>query len=159
NYDNFSKTEYSAFSITTGAVAGSLQYAKYGTNMSGGKSPWVLNQAGDVVMKMDATKPWIVASSWNVAQPPTTDAGKPNANPWSVAEVGDKAYIVFYNRSTIAVLDTSKAVDGGAPTKLIDVSALHQDGDSDGNVELTSAVYVPAHERVYVVLGNVDLNK
>src|SRR4051812_18526217 len=36
NYDNYSKTEYSAFSLTTGAVAGNLQYAKYGTNMSGG---------------------------------------------------------------------------------------------------------------------------
>src|SRR5437879_6336227 len=48
NYDNYSKTEYSVFSLTTGAIAGGLEYAKYGTNMSGGASPWVLNQAGDV---------------------------------------------------------------------------------------------------------------
>jgi hypothetical protein len=159
SYDNFSKTEYSAFSLTTGAIAGGLQYAKYGTNMSGGQSPWVLNQAADVVMKMDATSPWKVVSQWNVALPKQNDAGMPNANPWSVAETSTKAYVAFYNRNTIAVLDTTQPADGGAPAKLIDVSSLLQSDDSDGYVELTSAVYVPAHNRVYVVLGNIDLNK
>ena len=158
-YDNYSKTELSAFSLSSGKIAGGVQYAKFGTNVNGGVNPWLLNQAGDVVSKMDANEPWKVASSWSVALPKENDAGAAYSDPSAIAETSTKAYVALFNRNTIAVIDTTKTADGGAPTKLIDMSSLRQTADdTDGYVELTSAVYVAAHKRVYVVVGNTDLN-
>jgi hypothetical protein len=59
----------------------------------------------------------------------------------------------------IDVLDVSTNVDGGAPTKQIDLSSLLDPNDGDGVVDMTAAFFHPGRNRLYVLLGNVDRTK
>ena len=94
----------------------------------GTTAPWLLEQGVDVVARLDAAKPWLVDSSWNVAED-IPDVFS-NANPQAViVGAGDKAYVLPYLRNAISVIDTSSAVDGGLPLKTIDLSALVQAGE------------------------------
>ena len=118
---------------------------------------FLLETAPDTVVKLDRFALATVASSWNVALDDGADGGL-NADPVQVVEVApNKAYVLRYNRNKIAIIDPSSDADGGAPTASIDLSSLVQAGDGDGNVDMTSAFYVAATQRLYVVLGNVNL--
>lgn len=158
-FDSFNDSAYAVFDPTTGAALGSLTYAQFGTNLSSNASPWVLEQVNDLVLQMNPVQPWKVQSSWSVAEPPPEplEAGaEPYSDAFSVAEVGAKAYVALFTRDYIAVLDTSTAVDGGAPLKSIGLSELASDADVDHNLEAIAVFYDTTQSLVWVVLGNTD---
>jgi hypothetical protein len=158
SYNGSTQSELVAFGLSSKAVDGRLVYPGYvGTTYITPSAPWLLEQESDVVARLDTVDPWIVDSSWNVAQP-EPDAAYPNANPQAVVvATGSKAYVLPYNRNAISVLDTLSAVEGGIPSKLIDLGALVQPG-GDGTLEMTAGVYVPGKNLVYVLLANIDQN-
>lgn len=157
--EGYSKTSFTAYRMGDFSTAGVFEYSSYGTQVNGATSPWVLEGSNDRVHQMDPVEPWKVVSTWNVTTPKTSDGGFPSSNPSGVAEVGDKAYVTLFDRNLIAVLDRAKVSDGGAPTKLIDVSKWQQAADGDGHVDMSDVLYVPSQKRLYVLLGNIDLGK
>jgi hypothetical protein len=159
SYNSYAGTdpgELVAFDLASSSVAGRFEYTSAGTTYVGPTAPWLLEQGVDVVARLDGEKPWLVDSSWNVAQDiPDVDS---NANPQAViVGAGDKAYVLPYGRNAITVIDTASNVDGGLPLKTIDLSALVQAG-GDGTLEMTAGVYVPSKQRVYILLANVNQN-
>jgi hypothetical protein len=159
--NNTSTSELVAFNVTDHTVDGRFTYpSRYGLSSSRGSDPYLLEQTSDIVAKLDAKRPWEVVSSWSVAGNDAVDGGMPNANPATVV-VPDctKGYVLRFNRNKIAVIDTTKAVEAGAPESFLDLAPLLQPNDKDGFVEMTSALYVPSKKRIYVLLGNIDLTK
>lgn len=154
------ESELAAIALDTHSVDGLLRYkSAFGTTWGSG-DPFVLEQRGDIVGRLDPAAPWKLVSSWSVAGDDRKDGGLSYAEPAAIAEPRcGLAYVPRFNRNKVAVLDTSQIADGGAPTKYIDLAAMVQAGDEDGNVEATGAIYVPAHDRVYLLLGNVDIKK
>lgn len=131
-----------------------------GSVVANNREPFVVAQEADTVSRLDAKEPWKVVSSWSVRGADAVDGGKKNANPWTVVvPTCTKGYVVRFNRNQIAVLDTTETVTNGAPKKFIDLSSFVQPADSDGYVDMTNAVYVPAKKRLFVLLGNMDLKK
>ncbi len=155
-FAGYSRSEYAAFNLGTARADGHLQYASFGANMSTARSPWVLEQKNDLVMKLDPGRPWVPTASWSVASPPPDAGGFAYADSMSVAETATHAYVALYNRNSVAVLDTTASPDGGAPASRIDLSALVQAGDEDHSVEDSAALYDSATKRVWLVLQNVD---
>ncbi len=154
--------ELAAVNLETSMVDGRLAIAAPfgGTVATHNREPFVLAQETDVVSRLDPREPWKALSSWNVRGDDAVDGGRPNANPSSiVVPECSKGYVLRFNRNRIAVIDTSETVNGGTPKGWIDLSSQLQQGDEDGFVEMTSAIYVPAKKLVYVLLGNIDLKK
>ncbi|MBX3205994.1 MAG: hypothetical protein KF764_13060 [Labilithrix sp.] len=156
---NFTGSELAVVNLTTKAVDGRLSFdGGYGTTAAVGTDPYLLGGESDLVTRLDAREPWKAVASWNVRGDDKPAMGLDNANPVGVVQTAcDKAYVLRFNRDRIAVIDPSRPASG-APTKFIDLAPLKQAGDPDV-VEMTSAVYVPAKKRVYVLLGNSDLTK
>jgi hypothetical protein len=156
---NASQSELVAFGLQSKAVDGRLKYSDFiGTSYVTPSAPWLLEQGNDLVGLLDLQQPWVVQSSWNVAMNDFTDAGyaQPYSDPQAVVVGTDnKAYVLRYNRNLIAVIDTSRTVDAGAPIGSIDLSGEVQ-ANGDGYVEMTAGVYDPASQRVYVLLANIN---
>ncbi|MBX3198970.1 MAG: hypothetical protein KF894_12635 [Labilithrix sp.] len=152
-------SELAVVNLTTNAVDGRLPLdGGYGTTAAVGTDPYLLGGESDLVTRLDAREPWRAVATWNVRGNDKPATGLDNANPVGVVQTAcDKAYVLRFNRDRIAILDPSRPA-GGAPTKYIDLAPLKQAGDPDV-VEMTSAVYVPAKKRVYVLLGNADLTR
>jgi hypothetical protein len=151
-FDGYSDTQYSAFNVPAATVQGGLGYAQYGVNVSTNQAPWILEQANDLVLRMDPSAPWQPTYSWSLANvPQATTFG--NTDPFAVAEVGTKAYVLGYATDYIAVLDTSQAYDAGAPTKVI---ALVPDPDASGDLEAIALAYDASQSRIWVILGNAN---
>jgi hypothetical protein len=161
SYNGSSNSELVALNIGTGAVDGRLVYpSKFGTTYARGSSPFLLEQATDIVARLDDREPWKIVSTWNVRGSDGKDGGTPYADPAAVlVSAGNKAYVLRFNRNQIFVIDPSETADGGAPKKTIDLSSLVQAGDTDGIVEPVAGVYVASRKRLYVLLDNVDLSK
>ncbi len=159
--NNTTTSELSVFNIADRKVDGRYTYPGFiGLTSSRGTEPYLLQQATDIVARLDARRPWEVVSSWNVAGDDAVDGGQPNASPTSVIVPDcEKGYVLRFNRNKIAVIDTTKVAEAGAPERFIDLAPLVQPNDGDGFVEMTSALYVPSKKRIYVLLGNVDLKK
>lgn len=159
--NNMASSELVVFDVASKTVAGRLTYpSMLGLTMAVGADPYLMESATDVVAKLDANEPWKVLSTWNVAGDDKIDGGKSYANPAAVVvPTCENGYVVRYNRNKLAVLDTTKIADAGSPETFIDLASLVQPNDKDGFVNMTSAVYVPKHHRLYVLLGNNDLTK
>ncbi|HEY1960278.1 MAG TPA: hypothetical protein VGH28_31930 [Polyangiaceae bacterium] len=115
--------------------------------------------SADVVAKLAPGNPTSPIASWNVHLDDGFDGGEANANPVDIVETAPtKAYVLRYNRNRIAVIDPSQSADGGAPVSTIDLSALMQANDHDGHVDMTGAVFDASRNRLYVALGNIDIN-
>jgi hypothetical protein len=128
-----------------------------GIAMTSGKDTFLLETGPDLVARLDPSTYASVASSWSVALDDGVDGGL-DADPVQVVEVApNKAYVLRFNRNKIAIIDPSQSADAGAATSSIDLSTLVQSGDEDGNVDMTDAFYDANDQRLYVVLGNVDL--
>jgi hypothetical protein len=147
-------SETIALNLGTGAVDGRLPFNGFGTTFARGDDPWVMEQLIDVVAKLDRAQPWKPVSSWSVALNDKKDGGDTYADPSSVISAGNKAYVLRYTRNQIAVVDPSQTLDGGAPTKTIDLSSLVQAQDKDGLVDMTAGYYLSG--KLYVLLGNID---
>jgi hypothetical protein len=160
-YNGSSSSELVAFGLASKVVDGRMTYPdSLGTAYVGPTAPWLLEQTTDVVARLDGQKPWAVDSSWSVAMNDLTDAGFAQSYSDPVAVVVNalgKAYVLRYTRNLVAILDTTKSVDGGAPLGSIDLSSEVQ-AAGDGYVQPVAGVYVAAQSRVYVVLGNIDRN-
>jgi len=159
SYNGTSTSELVAFGLQSKAVDGRLIYPGFiGTTYVTPTSPWLMEQANDVVALLDPMQPWVIQSSWNVALNDETDSGfaEPFSNPDGVVVgAGSKAYVLRYTRNLIAVVDSSVVADGGAPLRTIDLSSQLQAG-GDGYVEMTAGWYDATHQRVYVLLGNIN---
>lgn len=154
--------ELAAVNLTTNMVDGRLVIpgAFGGSVLTNNKEPFVIAQESDTVHRLDPREPWKSTASWNVKGDDAVDGGQPNANPSAVAVPAcNKGYVLRFNRNKIAVIDTGEDVTGGAPKSFIDLTSQVQAADTDGIVEMTSAIYVPSKNRVFVLLGNVDLKK
>ena len=154
-------SEVAAINLSTNAVDGRLTYtSKFGTTWAKNEDPYVLAGETDVVSRLDPQQPWNVLSSWNIRGADGKDGGKENAQPVAIV-VPDckKGYVLRFNRNKIAVIDTTEAANGGAPKSYIDLSSLLDANDTDGLVEMTGALWVPAKNRIFVLLGNIDINK
>lgn len=157
NYYSLNKAELSAYNIADKKVDGRFAYPGFGTTSSLGSDPYVIEQANDLVVRMNAQRPWEPLSTWNVAGDDKADGGAPQAQPVAiVVPTCTKGYVLRFNRNKIAVIDTTKAADGGAPESFLDLSSLLQAEDTDGMVDMTAAVYVPSKKRIYVLLGGYD---
>jgi hypothetical protein len=148
-----------AFGLESKAVDGRLIYPGFiGTTYVTPTIPWLMEQANDVVARLDPLQPWVIQSSWNVALNDETDSGfaEPFSNPDGVVVgAGSKAYVLRYTRNLIAVIDSSSVADSGAPLRTIDLSGELQTG-GDGYVEMTAGWYDASNQRVYVLLGNIN---
>jgi hypothetical protein len=155
------ESELAVINLGTHAVDGRLGYASpFGTTSAANADPFLLAQRTDLVVRLDSKEPWEAVSSWSVAGDDAVDGGPDYAEPAAVAVPAcGKGYVVRFNRNQIAVIDTSQIADAGAPVKWIDLSPLVQASDSDGRVDMTGALWVAAHKRLYVLLGNVDINR
>jgi hypothetical protein len=154
-------SELAVVNMDTKAVEGRLAFdGGYGTTSSLGTEPYLLGGESDLVTRLDPREPWKPIASWDVHgdDEPPAGTGSRNANPVAVVPTScSKAYVLRFNRDKIAVIDQSQP-NGGVPTKYIDLGPLRQLGDPN-TVEMTSAVYVPAKKKVFVLLGNVDLTR
>lgn len=161
SYNGATNSELVALDPATGKVDGRHVYpARFGTTYARGATPFLLEQAIDVVARLDEREPWRVVSTWNVRGDDGKDGGATYADPAAVVVgAADKAYVLRFNRNQIFVIDPRETADGGAAKKTIDLSAFVQAGDSDGVVEPTSAVFVPSRKRLYVLLNGVDISK
>jgi hypothetical protein len=127
------------------------------TCTASGTAPFLLEQATDVVAKLNVINPWIVDSVWSMRLADGTDGGPMAAMPAQVVvDTPTQAYVLRYDRNDIAVIDEAEIGVGGPPLATIDLSPYLEPGDADGVVEMTAAVYVAATHRLYVVLGNVN---
>ena len=155
-----STSEVVAFNLGTKMVDGRFDFeAGTGQSFSFGTDPYVVEQGGDVVARMNAQRPWEAVAKWNVAGDDRTDGG-PNAQPVSVVVPScKKGYVLRFESNKIAVIDTNHTGDAGVPESYIDLSSLVQTDDKDGRVEMTSALYVPSKKLIYVLLGGWDRNK
>jgi hypothetical protein len=154
--------EMAAVNTLTNAVDGRLTIpGKFGGNVeTGNREPFVIAQEADTVFRLDSREPWKTTASWNVKGDDAIDGGKPNANPAAVAVPAcNKGYVLRFNRNKIAVIDTGEDVTNGTPKSFIDLTPQLQAADTDGIVEMTSAIWVESKKLVYVLLANVDLNK
>jgi hypothetical protein len=151
------KSELFAVNVATGTIDGTLTFPGFGTtDAQNTLFPFVLEQSNNVVARLDSSRPWVVDSSWNILND-APDGGLSYTNPYAVViGAGTKAYVLSYNRNDIAVIDTSQKVDGGPPTKTVDLSNLLQAG-GDSTVEMTEGIFVPP-STLYVVLGNINQN-
>lgn len=131
-----------------------------GSVLTNNREPFVVAQEADTVLRLDPKEPWKSTASWSVKGDDAIDGGKKNANPSAIAVPAcNKGYVLRFNRNKIAVIDTGEDVTNGTPKSFIDLSSHVQVADTDGIVEMTSAIYVPSKNRVYVLLANVDLKK
>lgn len=158
--NNATTSEVAAFNLVDKKVDGRFTFnGGLGQTSSLGADPYVVEQAGDLVARMNPQRPWEPVSTWSVAGSDAVDGGSPNAQPVGVVvPTCTTGYVLRFNRNSIAVIDTNKAGDGGAPESYLDLSSLVQAGDGDGLVDMTSAYYVASTKRIYVVLGNYDRN-
>ena len=153
-------SELVAVNLRTRTVDGKLAFPGFiGATYADGDDLWLLEQAVDVVAKMDRMEPWKIRGTYDVALGDRKDGGDPYSDPVAVvASAGTKAYVLRYTRNAIAVISPATEADGSAAIKSIDLSSLAFASDTDGLVEMTSAVYVAAKKRLYVTLANVDKN-
>jgi hypothetical protein len=156
--NNTTSSELVAVNLRTRAVDGRIGFPGFiGATYIDGEDPWLLQQAVDVVAKLDRDEPWKVRGTFDVKLTDKPDGGDSYADPIAVvASAGTKAYVLRYTRNAIAVIAPQTERDGAAPVKTIDLSSLVSPLDKDGLVEMTSAVYVAAKKRLYVTLANVD---
>jgi hypothetical protein len=156
--NNSNDSELAAFNLIDKKVDGRFAYPGFiGSTSSLGADPYVIEQANDVVARMNAQRPWEPLSTWNVAGNDAIDGGAPSAQPVGiVVPTCTKGYVLRFNRNKIAVVDTTKTADAGAPESYVDLTSLLQAGDTDGMIDMTAAVYVPSKKRIYVVVGNYD---
>ncbi|MGH7326757.1 MAG: hypothetical protein ACREJX_00265, partial [Polyangiaceae bacterium] len=121
NYSD--QSDMVALSTSTGGIDGVLNYpSKYGATSVSTDGPWVLEQATDLVQKLDPSAPWNGGSTWSVLG--ADDGGFPNANPYKViAGPAGKDYILRFNRNEVAVIDSTQTGTNLAPTKFIDLSS------------------------------------
>jgi hypothetical protein len=162
SYSTTAQSQLDVFGLRSATVDGQLSYSgAAGTVVTTNSSPWLLEQASEVVVRLDPIQPWIVRSSWNVANGAmgnTADAGfsTPYSDPDAVlVTTGTQAYVLLGNRNHVAVIDTSMDVDGGAPSATIDLSGQVQAG-GDGVVEMVAGYFDPVSNDAYVLLGNVN---
>jgi hypothetical protein len=159
SYNGTTSSELVAFGLQSKAVDGRLVYPGFiGTTYANPSNPWLLEQASDLVARLDPIHPWVVQSSWNVALNDESDAGfaSPYSDPVAVViGAGAKAYVLRYTRNLIAVIDSSQDVDAGIPLKTIDLSGQLQ-AAGDGYVEMTAGYFDANSSRVYVLLGNIN---
>lgn len=153
------QSEIVAFNLADKKVDGRFGFpGSLGASSSFGTDPYVVEQAKDVVARMNAQRPWEAIASWNVQGDDAKDGGDPNAQPIAIiVPACTNGYVLRFNRNKIAVIDTNKNVaDGGAVESYVDLTSLVQAEDKDGLVDMTSAVYVASKKRIYVLLGNYD---
>jgi hypothetical protein len=158
SYNGSSQSELVVVDVGSRAVSGRLSYPGYiGTTYVGATSPWLLEQAQDIVAALDPLQPWLVRGSWNVSLADAIDGGAPSSDPVAVViAAGTKAYVLRYTRNEIAVIDTSHGgADGATAMGSIDLSAEVQ-ANGDGFVEMTAGAYDPGRGRVYVLLANIN---
>ncbi len=157
---NGATSEVAAFNLASKTVDGRFGFkASTGQTFSFGTDPYVVEQGADIVARMNAQRPWEPISTWNVAGDDRVDGG-PNAQPVAVVVPScGKGYVLRFESNKIAVIDTTKSADGGAPASYIDLSSLVQTEDTDGRVEMTSALYIPSKKLIYVLLGGWDKTK
>jgi hypothetical protein len=157
---NGGSSEVAAFNLGGKTVDGRFGFAGgTGQTFSFGTDPYVVEQGKDLVARMNAQRPWEAIATWNVAGDDRKDGG-PNAQPVAVVVPScAKGYVLRFESNKIAVIDTTKAGEAGAPESYIDLSSLVQPNDTDGRVEMTSALYVPSKKLIYVLLGGWDKTK
>lgn len=154
------ESEMIAYSLAAKAVDGRLDYAGFigMTFVDSLGRAFLLEQSSDRVVELDPLAPWKERASWDVRLTDRADGGAPNADPVMVVPTTPgKAYVIRYNRNQIAVIDDTLKADASAPIKTIDLSAFKEPGDTDTSVDPVGAAYVGG--KLYVLLGNVDLNK
>ncbi len=156
--NNASASELVAVNLRTRAVDGRLGFPGFiGATYADGEDLWLLEQAVDVVAKLDRAEPWKVRGTFDVKLSDRVDGGDSYSDPLAVvASAGTKAYVLRYTRNAIAVIAPRTEGDAAQPVKSIDLSGLVAPLDRDRVVEMTSAVFVAAKKRLYVTLANVD---
>jgi hypothetical protein len=156
---NRSSSEVVAFDLTSKKADGEFTWmGSLGQTSSLGTDPYVVEQSNDVVIRMNAQRPWEPIASWSVAGDDRKDGG-PNAQPVNiVVPTCGRGYVLRFESNKIAIINTDQVGDGGGPTSYVDLSSLVQPNDKDGRVEMTSALYVPSKKLIYVLLGNWDKN-
>lgn len=160
-FNGVSSSELVVLDRASGRVEGRLAFPGFlGTTYVTEEGPFLLEQAADVVARLDPAEPWKVTATYGVALQDRPDGGDGYANPSAVVvPAAGKAYVLRYTRNQIAVLDLAAGGDAAAPTKTIDLSAFVHAEDSDGVVEPTAATWVPELGKVFVLLGRVDRKK
>jgi hypothetical protein len=154
------KGELTSFAVASKTVASHLALPGFQETQKSGADLFLLGEsATDTVAKLDPATGTNVLASWNVALSDAVDGGESYADPVQIVEVApNKAYVLRFNRNRIAIIDPSQQADAGAPTGSVDLSSLLQANDHDTHVDMTGAVFDATRKRLYVVLGNIDIN-
>lgn len=162
--NNTASSELVAFNLETRTVDGRMTFDGFIGTVSPFKAspsdPYLLEQATDLVARLDAKEPWRAVATWSTKgldEAPKGAAKYSDPSAIVVPSCG-KGYIPRFTRNALYVIDTTDK-DSGASQKAIDMSKLLHDEDKDGIVEMTTGVYVPSKGLVFILLGNVDITK
>ncbi|MFO0678841.1 MAG: hypothetical protein U0169_20100 [Polyangiaceae bacterium] len=155
-----SSGEVVALDPISGTTLGRLAYGSGdGALASTSRAPFLLERDKDVVHELDPRTPWISRGTWNVRGDDRPDGGLASANPRGVVfTTGTRDYVVRFNRNRIARIEGSGA-DAAAPTAFVDLASYASAADADGVVEPTDGFFDPTSNRLFVLLGRIDLTK
>jgi len=158
-HDGPSAAELLAFNVATAQINGRLVTPGFAYVEQTRNDFFLLETGQDLVYLLDPVSQWNAKASWSVALDDVNDASlEPYADPVQVVEVApNKAYVLRFDRDTIAIIDPTQSADAGAPTGTVDLSALQQAADPDGSEEISGAVFDATRNRLYVALGNINL--
>ena len=139
--DYQTKTEVATLDLGTSRVTGSVSFDDGDAvpDASNGHA-FVLERSNDRVHLLSSEGE--IDKTIDVTAAPTGAAVDPE----------NKAYVLLYNTSRIAVVD----LDAGVLARGVNLGAFAEPQDSDGAVDMDDAVIVPGTERMYLVLGRFD---
>jgi hypothetical protein len=138
--DFTSKTELASVTLSSNALQGTVTVSDGDAVVkSSGGMAFLLERTNNKVDLLDAGA---IAKTFDLTSTP------------SGASPTNKAYVAYYSRSMLAVLD----LDTGKVTSQIDLSEFDDASDTDGSSDIDSGVYDPTSKIAYFTLGRIDRN-
>ena len=152
--DYSTTTKVAFLNLATNQPAGAVLPVASGDTVpyARGNHGFLLDRANGDVLVLDPAAPWSNPKTISVLDADAGEGGlllNPHA---AVVATGSEAYVLRYGSNTMTIVD----IASGTVTGQIDLSSFVAPEDPDGVVDAWDGVFVPADNRVYLLLGRVD---